>query len=53
MGDARAGKLRFDAEGITIPYPQRDVHLFKRCNRQGDSAMKQPIRHFLRIYYAC
>ena len=22
-------KLRFDAEGITIPYPQRDVHLFQ------------------------
>jgi small conductance mechanosensitive channel len=25
----RAMKLRFDEEGISIPFPQRDVHLFK------------------------
>jgi small conductance mechanosensitive channel len=22
-------KLRFDAEGISIPFPQHDVHLFQ------------------------
>jgi len=25
----RAVKLRFDEEGISIPFPQRDVHLFQ------------------------
>ena len=30
-------KLRFDAEGITIPYPQRDVHLFQAA-RQPEEA---------------
>ncbi len=25
-------KLRFDEEGISIPFPQRDVHLFKESN---------------------
>jgi small conductance mechanosensitive channel len=24
----RAVKMQFDAEGISIPFPQRDVHLF-------------------------
>jgi small conductance mechanosensitive channel len=25
----RAVKLRFDEEGISIPFPQRDVHLIR------------------------
>jgi len=24
-------KLRFDEEGISIPYPQQDVHLFQEA----------------------
>ncbi len=27
----RAAKERFDAEGITIPFPQRDVHVFQEA----------------------
>jgi small conductance mechanosensitive channel len=26
----QAIKERFDASGVTIPFPQRDVHLFKQ-----------------------
>lgn len=30
----REVKLRFDREGISIPFPQRDVHLFNETNGQ-------------------
>jgi small conductance mechanosensitive channel len=33
----RAVKLRFDEEGITIPFPQRDVHV-----KTGESAAPPP-----------
>jgi small conductance mechanosensitive channel len=29
-------KLRFDAEGISIPFPQRDVHLFQQPAENGE-----------------
>jgi small conductance mechanosensitive channel len=30
----RSVKLAFDAEGVSIPFPQRDVHLFTQANIQ-------------------
>jgi small conductance mechanosensitive channel len=30
-------KLRFDAEGISIPYPQRDVHLYPAAQPPGET----------------
>jgi small conductance mechanosensitive channel len=30
----RAVKMRFDAEGVSIPFPQRDVHLYSHGTRE-------------------
>ena len=38
VGTYTEGLERFDAEGIGIPFPQRDVHLFPA----GDSASEPP-----------
>ena len=34
----RAVKLRFDAEGISIPYPQRDIHLVQQASSGEETA---------------
>jgi len=34
----RAVKERFDAEGISIPFPQRDVHLYRAAEAAGSVA---------------
>ncbi len=31
-------KLWFDEEGVSIPYPQRDVHLYQEKSSDGDSS---------------
>jgi small conductance mechanosensitive channel len=33
----RAVKMRFDEEGVSIPFPQRDVHLYSESPTGGDS----------------
>jgi small conductance mechanosensitive channel len=33
----RSVKMRFDEEGVSIPFPQRDVHLYSESPTGGDS----------------
>jgi small conductance mechanosensitive channel len=33
----RAVKIRFDEEGISIPFPQRDVHLYSETQAASES----------------
>jgi small conductance mechanosensitive channel len=35
----RAVKMAFDEEGISIPFPQRDVHLYTEGNNGGDRTL--------------
>jgi small conductance mechanosensitive channel len=37
----REVKMRFDAEGVSIPFPQRDVHLFNEA-AGGQGTTTQP-----------
>jgi small conductance mechanosensitive channel len=32
----RAVKMRFDEEGVSIPFPQRDVHLYSEASSGGE-----------------
>jgi small conductance mechanosensitive channel len=32
----RTVKMRFDEEGVSIPFPQRDVHIFEEQVAQGE-----------------
>ncbi len=38
----RAVKMRFDEEGISIPFPQRDVHLYEERLADRPSTSQQP-----------
>jgi small conductance mechanosensitive channel len=33
----RAVKIRFDEEGISIPFPQRDVHLYSETQTASEN----------------
>ena len=37
-GITREVKLRFDREGISIPFPQRDVHLFEQSSNDSQNS---------------
>jgi small conductance mechanosensitive channel len=38
----RAVKIRFDEEGVSIPFPQRDVHLFAQASAAGGTESPAP-----------
>ena len=37
----RAVKMRFDEEGISIPFPQRDIHIYEESKIGGEKAVEE------------
>jgi len=40
----REVKTRFDAEGISSPFPQQDVHLIEKKTERDDASNPGPVR---------
>ena len=40
-GVTRAVKEEFDRQGVSIPFPQRDVHLYRAASKVGRSSQQE------------